>query len=732
MNATTSRIIFDPVLPTGAIVLLGVILAVTTILVYRRVSSRLTPAQSTSLLIFRLLGLALLLVLLLQPSREEKIPPAATQRVTFVAVDDSRSMAQSDVEQGTRVQAAKMLLEESELVTRSGMPANQGVRLFRFGPEATPITSSTLLSAEGATTRFHSSLQGMLSSLRSNERATALILLSDGHDLEMVNPAKTGFTARSRQVPIFAVPLGRQGKVRDVAVRITSFQPYCYVKQKARISAALRPIGCELEILQVDLVRAGKVVQTLQVPIAEEPEVPVNFEVIEPEVGQVEYEVRVRPVEQELETANNQAITYLNVIDQQLRILVMEGEPYWDTAFLQRSLVRNDKMNVNIIVQYAAGKARVIRTKEEDTEPKVPQTPEEWSRYDVIVLGRHLEQMMSAGQLAQLTEFVRDGGGTVIFSRGPAFEGELAKNELEPVIWDDVPQEHVRLQIAREGQTLAPFRTLNEQGGLDSLPQLIAGRGVSEKRPLAATLASAQTINGGEPLPGFVHRRFGEGQVLSIGVDGLWRWAFNAKTEGVNTVFDRFWDQMLLWLMAGRDFVPTERFAIRASSANIPLGEKIYFRAIMREAVPGLKEVPLVLMQNGQEVARTTLTARDEKAPDKLTAEFLPAKTGKYEAVAQFPDGSKSTARFIAFEENLEQTEVATDVNYLRKLCESSGGRLLKPEELGKIVAELKDEPSEAAPTTRLRTIWDQAWVFWAIGLIFGADWYLRRRWGLC
>ena len=76
----------------------------------------------------------------------------------------------------------------------------------------------------------------MLNSLGASEGAKALILLTDGHDFELVNPAKTGLMAHSRQVPIYAVALGKQGKVRDVSVHITSYQPYCYVKQKARIS----------------------------------------------------------------------------------------------------------------------------------------------------------------------------------------------------------------------------------------------------------------------------------------------------------------------------------------------------------------------------------------------------------------------------------------------------------------------------------------------------------------
>ena len=81
----------------------------------------------------------------------------------------------------------------------------------------------------------------------------------------------------------------------------------------------------------------------------------MNFDVTEPAVGQYEYELRVTPLDGETDRENNRALTYLNVIDQQIQVLFLEGSPYWDTTFLQRSLLRNDKMNVDSIVQYARG-----------------------------------------------------------------------------------------------------------------------------------------------------------------------------------------------------------------------------------------------------------------------------------------------------------------------------------------------------------------------------------------
>ena len=573
--AALTSLVFDPILPIGAVVLLGLAMAALTIAVYWRVGARLSRAQNVALTTFRLLGTALVLLLLLQPSRVKEIPPPETNRVTLVAVDDSRSMAQKDVEEGTRSQAARALLADAGLINSDGTPAGRDTRLFQFGEDAAPLKSTNDLTTNGLSTRVHRSVSTILSSLGGNDSARALLLFSDGHDFELVNPAKTGFLARQRGVPIYAVALGKQGKVRDVSVRITSYQPYCYVKQKARISGALRLIGCELETLNVELLRGDQVVRTQHLHTGDEQEIPVNFDVTEPAIGQYEYEIRVTPLPGETDLENNRALTYLNVIDQQIQVLFLEGSPYWDTTFLQRSLLRNDKMNVDSIVQYADGKARVVRKKPGETELKIPTSAAEWQRYDVVILGRSVNKLLGPDALRQLEDYVKNHGGTVIFSRGRAF-GDAIPNDLEPVIWSAQPTEHVRLQVSREGQALAPFRTITGPDTADNVPDLIASYSVEQKKPLTATLATAQSADGGEPVPTMVHRRFGDGQVLSVGVDGLWRWAFNAKIDGVNTLFDRFWDQMILWLMAGRDFLPTPAIRLaRQFRQHPPRGEDL-------------------------------------------------------------------------------------------------------------------------------------------------------------
>lgn len=732
---SAGEMVFDPVLPGPIIALLGVLLVLVTVRVYWRVGFSIGWRRNLSLLVFRIAGTALVLALLLQPSRRVTLPPPDTERVTLIGVDSSRSMNQRDAGDKTRFDAAKDLLLEAGALAPNGTSANARLRWFQFSDDARPLQASLLdLVPEGTTTRFHKSVSTMLSLPDANEAPNALILLTDGHDFEMVNPVKTGTAARLRQAPIFAVALGRQGRVRDVAVRITGYQPYCYVKQKARISATLRLVGCELEDLEVQLLRQGQLVQTKHLNAQQFQELPVEFEVAEPETGQYEYEVRVPPLENEVDTANNSAITYLNVVDQQIRVLVLEGDPYWDTAFLQRSLMRNDKFDVDALIRYGSDHVRAIRKTPGTGELHPPQALDQFAAYDVIILGREVDSLLGPApdqSMALLDQYVSERGGTVIFSRGSAF-GKTAAGELEPVLWGGKTRDHVRLEATAEGRGLSPFRVLSDgEGGWDALPELVAGSSARETKPLTATFAMATGRDDTTPEAAMVHRRYGRGQVMSIGVDGLWRWALNAKVEGANSAFDRFWDQMILWLLAGRDFIPNRQYSFRPSSANILLGEDVYFRLVLRQPDARLKSVPATIYYGDAEAGRVNL-APAPASTSRLTAQFLPERTGRYRAVVNLPDGTTQESRFIVFTENLEETEVATDTLYLRRLCESSGGRLLAPEELPKLLAELGQAATTQAPQTILRPVWNAAWVFYLAGLLFGLDWFLRRRWGLC
>jgi hypothetical protein len=735
---TNGGLTIDPILPVPIIAILGGVLLLLTGRIYWQVGRSIGRGRNLTLLFFRVAGIALVVMLLLQPSRREVIPPPRTERVTLVGLDTSLSMKQRDAGNESRFDAAKSLLQESGVVTEAGVAGDPRLLLFGFADDARPLQQSVLdLEPTGKTTLFHKSINTMLNTPAGDEAVNAVILLTDGHDFEMVNPVKTGMAARDRETPIYAVALGNQGNVRNVSVRITGYQPYCYVKQKARINATLRLTGCELEDLTVQLLRQGQVVQTKRVNAEQLDELPVEFEVTEPEIGQYEYEVHVVPLANEADIANNSAITYVNVIDQQIRVLLLEGEPYWDTTFLQRSLMRDDKLDVDALIGYQPGHVRAIRKTPGTGELQVPATLDQLSAYDIVILGRAVDTLPDSSKSQSpdlenlLDQYVKDRGGAVIFSRGQAFASSTSSG-LEPVLWSEKTRDHVHLDATAEGRNAAPFQVLNNSAeGTDALPDLVDEKIPLETEPLTSVVAVGSGRDDAKPEAAIVHRRYGAGQVLSIGVDGLWRWSLNSKVAGVNSPFDRFWDQMILWLLAGRDFIPNRQYSFRPNSANVLLGEKVYFRLVLREPDPKLKSAPVTIYYNDAEAGSTTLAPAPGSA-GRLAADFLPERTGRYRAVVKLPDGTTQESRFIVFTENVEETEVATDPGYLQQLCEASGGRLLEPNELPGLLKQLGNQKSDETPKVLVQPVWDQAWVFYLTGLCFGLDWYLRRRWGLC
>jgi hypothetical protein len=459
--SASGELVFDPFVPIPLVGLLALLLGGLTIWVYWSTSFRLPPTRRVLLLVLRLLLVAGVLLLLLQPSRVLVDPRAAETKVTLVAIDTSRSMRQVDVDGRSRFEAARKLLWDAGVAPRAGAPASRDLRLLRFDTDAAPVAGPLdQLQPEGGTTRFHHAIQTMIGSLAAGEGADALFLLTDGHDHELMNAAQTALAARARRVPIYAVPFGGERQTRDVSVRISSYQPFHYVKQTIRINASIRPLGTPYETLEVKLLREGREIGRRTIMVRDEAQVTAAFEAAEPAAGQFEYSVRVTPLTGEAETDNNVATTYLNVIDRKLRVLVLEGRPYWDTTFLQRSLRRNDKLEVDVASGYAKGRFHVVRTEGERGVFKLPGDDEGWNAYDVVVLGQAVDKMLSAAQLAALESYVDKLGGVVIFARGDAVSGAGSLDRLQPLAWGESKRASSQLRVAQDGRAAPPLRLL--------------------------------------------------------------------------------------------------------------------------------------------------------------------------------------------------------------------------------------------------------------------------------
>ncbi len=716
--------IYDPVIPVPWILSIAIVMSASAVFYQLRSARRLDRSRSGFLLLTRLAAIAVILLLLLQPSREEKVPVPEREKSVVFAIDNSASMGEAHRNGSSRIDAARADLEEAGVFSENG-----GLhRFFTFAETALPVTADAKyrIVADGKTTRIDTSVAALLR-LAGQPPPAALFILSDGHDFDLVPPGETARRTRARDLPVFTIPYGTMDSARDVSVQIANYHPHTFVRQRSRLEAFVRTVGCPYEKLSIDLLCDGKKVQRKVMETGTEPFQTVSFDVTHEKPGQYEYTYRLAPVSNEREVSNNSATTYLNVISERIRVLEIEGTPFWDSTFLRRSFSRNDKFDIDSLVAFTGDRVRPIRSNPERFIDglKPPASVDDLRPYNIVVFGREVERVIGLDGIRAVETWVKDHGGALIFARGQAWSpaAKVAAG-LEPIDWDTHSPRGTRLEVTPQAGSVSAFRLLREVAFADEFPEVIAFPAISAPKTLATTFSVAN-----DQSPAVVYRRYGSGQTLSLGVGNLWRWVFNPKAEYDNNAYDRFWDQLTLWLLANGGVSPVEGYSLRGDTSNLPIGETIHLRFGVHGLENPAVQPTLTLFKDDAPVTTLTLVAGDN--PTVSHAEFTPRETGRYRAQVATADGKVLNTRFIAFREDMESTETALDRTYLEQLAKASGGRMLDPSEIAGVVANLLRDTSEQAPLTRRIPLWDRPWIYLLLCVLLGTEWHARRRWGL-
>ena len=712
----------DPIFPVSWVLLLALAATALTLFAHRLPGRRLGKKRNITLTATRLLALLGILTILLRPSREESITPPSVDKKLLIALDTSGSMKEADDGGITRIDHARNALREANLFDEEAT----AITFFEFSDTADFSSTQKIqeATADGIETRFHSSFRKILRTY-GGPPPVALLVMSDGHDLETIPPGQTAKLASSRDCPIYAVPFGSQGSARDISIRTSTFHPYTFKQQLTRIGATIRALGCQNESLTIDLLREGEMVEQKRIETGTQPFHNIEFMVREESAGQFEYALRVHQVSKEVSTENNLAVSYLNVLDEKIKALLIEGEPYWDTTFLRRSLARNDKLDVDALVRFTPNRTRAIRSNEKrkDEPLDTPQTVADFTPYRVVILGREVETILGEVGLKSLEEWVDQEGGIVLFSRGRAWSG-TAKSDLEPIEWSSDQTSETQVEITSGGIGIAPFKLLHTRAGDADLPKVLAYQAYGDPKTLAAPYGQTE-----QESPAIVYRRLGSGQTLSLGLAKLWNWVFNGKTEFDNNLYDLFWDQLILWLLANDGVTPGSDYALQTNTANLPLGESITFSLLYNGKEPPPGPPTIRLTHNNTEAALLSLNT--DPSGDSSSLNFTPRASGRYQAETTLPDGTLLKARFLVYREQLEKTETATDLAYLQKLTTASGGRIIQPKEIPELVANLLLETAPMEARSRLIPLWNAPFICCALIFLLALEWFLRRRWGL-
>jgi hypothetical protein len=747
-----ANIFFDPVIPMGLIFGMAVVLAGLAVLGYVVFSSGIGRARKTVLLTIRFVVLLLLVIILMRPMSMEKRTESAEKPVFAILADSSSSMNTVDEQGGkSRYEAMIGSLFGRNADFVSELRQNYDVRFYKFDSDVERTWGNQLSKekkATGADTRIAQSLMKAVSTDKKN-KTRGVLVISDGRDnapdsMSSVTGAARYF--RSMKVPVWTAAVGTSQMTKDVFVVARLSSNFIFVDQPASVHVSVSGSGYENWYAKVNLYREDKFVTSQQAHLRNG-HASLIFPIHEEVTGSVRYKVVVEPLAGESDKQNNDRTVIARIIDERTRVLVVEARPHWDSKFLLRCLRADKNIEVTSIFHINENKSFAIVEKKtgDDTVDKtvtpgvrMPRTKGELYKYDCIFLGRDIDTVFSPKELTLLQDYLTDRGGSIVFFRGKGYTGRSRELEaIEPIIWSDEQAQDVRFELTNIGRSNPIFDYRPHSSSADviiqQLPSMASVTRINGQKSLAVVLAETSSGFGGEEVATVAYQRYGKGKVMSVGAMGLWQWSFLPEEMGkYDDIYQRFWGQMVRWLVTGSDFLPGQDISFLLDKISYAPGEKVHL-SVSTKLVDSDAYEPSISITDPDGKEMMLIPRAGDANKDIYSTIFTPRVEGEYKAVLHNNLGTPATEEmtFTVYQNALETRYVSADRELLEKLSSITGGEQME-------LDDLKDLPDKVAlfeqlscEKTRAHDVWDRLGFFALLMGAMGAEWLVRRASGL-
>lgn len=726
-------------LPAAAIVLVaaaGVALAAlnfTRHIVLRR-------GRRVLLFALRLAGLALVLAMLLQLEAKLTLNRNKPAGVAIV-VDTSESMALNDCSGRSRL-AAAMDLADGTIVPRLHAKA----RFSWYGADwkATPGRPSAQAEPAGPTD-LGAALRQCIEHAGSPQ---AVILLSDGKTTHPDHVADAARIAHQSGVRVFGVCLGKYGPPRAVSMRVTEADNYVRLGDEFTVSASLRAEGMAGQAVDVqlfeDAVPEPRMQRTVQ--LADKP-APVTFRYRPTTAGTHRYRLAVPSVKGTVTDLGNIASTSVEVIDEPIRVLFLEGTPRFEAKFLNIWMPRDPVLDVTTVTRmprggwFVQGKARYSRIDE-----GLPMTAAELFDYDAVIFGDVPRAVFrQGGDLAEtalrtLADFVVKRGGGLITLGGQAvygaglYQGSVLE-EILPFGIDGMKDYQLAgaFLIEPEPGALAhPVMALGDdpvasREAWSDMPKLDGCNVVGALKPAATLLASR--YHDSRKYPVIATHDVGRGRVLSLACDTTWQWEMQRQTDEVDN-YRTFWGRAVRFVAADPRTRPGRTSIITQSSRPV-VGTEFPLATTLLDANYGPVRNADLRVEVVQPSGRKLLIFPSDSGAAPGVYRYavpLPEK-GLYKVTAEF-QGTTTVREIIAGDAPAEMDDPGADPSSLRLLAQETGGRAGTAEELDGVLNAMTLEPERFREKVTV-TLWNLPLVAVLLMAAVCADCYIRKRNGL-
>ncbi|NLL83397.1 MAG: hypothetical protein GX230_04045 [Lentisphaerae bacterium] len=692
-------------------------------------------AAGVAILCLRLAFLALLFWVMLLPgvrrSTVEKLRPRF-----LVLLDTSASMQQNH-----DPTSAESRWQKGQEFLKMGwtkiVRARCQVEVYPFAAElGVPLTieQAAELTAEGGATHLNASLTRLFERSRGQELAGVLVL-SDGVDTRERHHA---WADGPWPAPIFVAELEVPEEVEelpDVRVEAVDTQRRAIVDWDTTLTATIAGNGVRGESFAVELLRDDKPVERAQVQLPPEGgSRDLQFTLAHPVVGTEVWRVRIPPLLREAQTNDNELAVAVTVLDAQNRVLFLENTPRFESKHVSRELFANRNITP---LAYFRGPGGVFIAYGDRPGSLLEVSAEQLAENKIVILGNFDAEAFDAAKSEVILEFVEKGGSLILLGGdrlwGAEGIGITPLNKLLPFSRAATAAQEGRygVQWTAEGRAHPAFANAAEVP--EELPPVLTV--FAGARPNAAALTLVEAEVDGATAPLILSRVYGQGKVLAILTDSLWRWAMQ---PGEDKPYSFFWRQIIEWMSPSAEETGQYHIELFCDTAVMAVGEMAMLQARLIEppdATPRQWRVTCdVATPTGRVIplhfASRLIPGPGGRDTQGYVAELMPDEPGNWRAVASVEvDGRRlesSPCFFTARAVSQEKAERPANLNVLRSLGRGGGGRYAPPPELDAILRDLQVREKQER-RMEYNSLWQNRWLLALLIALLGVEWVTRK-----
>ena len=719
-------------------IIIALVVAVPVSLTYAWVTAESTKRDRILLATSRAALLVLLGICLMRPSLS--VSSLIEQRgYVAVLVDDSRSMSVKDDGERTRFESAREWVGQDAAV-RKALESRFRVRYYRFADRA-EIAEPDSLRQSGSV----SDLGGALSHVAADMSGLPLagvVLISDGADNSQRDLSESLLPLRSASVPVFTAGVGSSAVERDVQVSRVAIPSSVLKDATVLADVELRYSGYAAEKVRLEVSDAGRLLTREEVTLprgSDYTNVKISFTANE--AGARQLRVRVAPADGEKLLQNNERDALLEVRSRREKILLVEGEPRFEGAFMRRAVAGEKNLQLVLLQRTAPEKfLRLDVDSAGELANGFPKSRAELFGYRALVLGNIEASFFSHEQLQMIAEFVSKRGGGLLMTGGPnSFsEGGWAGTPVAEALPVELTRgggsrKFIPIQVAlaragvvhpitRLGNTDAASRTRWQ-----TLPQLSTANNVGGLKSGATALLT--TGDGGSTV--LAQHRYGRGVALAFTAQDSWLWQMHADIPVDDQTHEIFWRQVLRYLVQDAS-EPVRVTAPPIARVQQPLN----IAAIVEDsAFAGVNDAEVIARVRSPSGAEQELPISwSGRADGEFSGSAVLRETGLHEIEVEARQGDKllgTSKSFVnASNTDLEYFDPQARASTLQRISEETGGRFYTAQTISSLTDDIA-MLGRGETVRERKELWDTPVMFIALLLLACGEWLYRRRRGL-